>query len=369
MDKSKKIMIIVIIILAVIILGLVGTLVFVLLNNNANSNNENTDTITNETTNTVTNETVNNKATNKSTNNTTANKTANNTTTNKTANNTTNNTTTNTATKKDDTKKEIPYVEKNGIKVLTTAEEYSNPVYYYTTNTEETRDLVDVGAKFENNLATFKFYDYTVSKPDKNGNVEISFKYDEVIPIQYTREDYSYKEAYYYNTMASEPEIFDYYTGEIYLYNEYNESDSADSKEMKFNEIKWNGKTIKVGLYTENTYKWNGKETVKENVFKDEYRETTTYHLSVPKDYTGVMVALNKNGTTKQAFENTRNYRKKLSDLRKQAETDGKKSKELIEMEAKENTMTKLLESKVNSTPYKKDDFYVFKASTIKPKK
>ena len=51
--------------------------------------------------------------------------------------------------------------------------------------------------------------------------------------------------------MSSGPQLFDYYTGERYLYNEYNESDSADSKKMKYNEIKWNGKTITVGVYNE----------------------------------------------------------------------------------------------------------------------
>ena len=356
MDKSKKILIAAVVVLSILVIALAVGLIYVLYGNEI-TNGINSilggilidETTTNETEeNEITNETET-KNTDKSANNTSK--------TNQTSNKATND------------KKTTSYVEKNNIKVLSATDKYTNPVYCYTTNREETRDLVDVGVSFEKASATYKFYDYSITKADKEGNVIVSFKYDMTSPIKYTRTDYSNKINYYYNVMQSSPFLFDYYTGEEYLLNEYSASASEDTKKMKYNEIKLDNKTIKVGVYNESTTKWNGKETISENVYGDTKNTTATYYVSIPQGYDGLMIAIRKTGVTKQDFEDTRNYNKKYNDLKAQAEKTGEKSKELTEFEKKANTMIKLLESRIENKKYTKDDFYVFKVKDITPVK
>ncbi|MBR6033246.1 MAG: hypothetical protein IKP28_00590 [Clostridia bacterium] len=356
MDKSKKTLIAAVVILSILVIGLAVGLIYVLYGNEITNgiNSLLGSTFIDETT---TNEISENETTNETTTKNT----------NKVANNTSK--TNQTSNKAENNKKTTAYVEKNNIKVLSATDNYTNPVYCYTTNREETKDLVDVGVSFEKTSASYKFYDYSVSKADKDGNVTVSFKYDMTVPIKYTRTDYSNKINYYYNVMQSSPVLFDYYTGEEYLLNEYSASASEDTKKMKYNEIKWENKTYKIGVRADTVIKWNGKETVSENVYADTKNTTITYYISVPQSYDGLMVAIQKNGVTKQDFEDTRNYNKKYNDLKEQAEKTGEKSKELIEWEKKANTMIKLFESRIENKKYTKDDFYVFKVKDIKPAK
>lgn len=372
MSKKKKIIVATIIIVAVaLVSAAIGAGVVALILSNkgetesANEIAENTAINENNTSNNSKDNTSEDKKNTVNKNNTTNN--TNNNTTNNSAKNTTNNTSknTNTSTSSKATEKATPYVKKNNLKVGSAKENYSNPIYFYTTDKTEDRNVIDVGAKFDNNSASYKFYDYSVSAPDKNGNVEISFKYDVVIPLRYTREDYSYKEAYYYNTYGSYPKLFDYYTGEIYKTNT-----SSNDTSLKDNEIVYDGKTIKVGVRNVSTSTWDGNNKESDNVYSDTRRITHTYTISVPKDYDGLMIGFLKKGANKESFDNYKEYIKKYNELKKQAEETGKKSTELIKIETREKSMLKILENSIyDKKIHTKDEFYVFKVKDITPLK
>ena len=373
MSKKKKIIISVIIIVAVaVVAAAIGAgVTFLILNKNENPvNNTITDnTLTNE--NTTNNTTTNNTITkNTTTNSTTKNNTITNSNIkNTTTNTTTKNTTTNTASSS--TTKPTPYVQSVGLTVGSATQAYTNPVFFYTTDKTEDKNIIDVGCKFDTTSATHTFSDYSISSPDKNGNVVVSFKYSYVAPMKYTRTDYSYKDGYYYSTYYSDAVLFDYYTGEIYKYNEYSSTD--DDKDYTYNDIVWNGKTTKVGVKAEKSSSWDGKQTVSENVYSDTWRLTLTYYVSIPKDYDGIILGILKEGTNQKNFDYRLNYLKKYDELKKQAETTGTKSKELTEFEEKRNNMIKLLEySRYDiyaKATHTKNDFYVFKVKDISPVK
>ncbi len=263
----------------------------------------------------------------------------------------------------ENSKKDPIYVEENGFEVTKIQDSYLNPIYCYTTDTNN--NLIDVGSRFENSNATHKFYDYSVSEPDENGSVIVTFKYDFVAPIKYTRTDYSYKDKYYYNLYHSDAILFDYYTGEVYKRNEYKESDT-DKKEFKYTDINWSGKTTKVGVYSVINSKWDGKQTVSENVYSDTFRKTTTFYISVPKDYDGLMLAIQKNGVGKDQFDNYMKYQT----LKKEAEKTGEKSEELIKIQERMDSVRDLRNySNYDDIEYPVDIFYVFKVSDITPVK
>ncbi len=253
------------------------------------------------------------------------------------------------------------YVEENGFKVSEIQETYSNPIYCYTM--DEDKNIIDIGFKFEDSNTTQKFYDYSVSEPDEDGNIGITFKYNIVSPLKYTKTDYSYTGKNYYTFHYSGAILFDYYTGEIYNKNNYDIS-SKDKKEFGYTDIKWSGNTTKVGVYTVTDEKWDGKQTVSENVYSDTCRKTVTYYISVPKDYDGLMLAIQKSGIDQAKFDKYKKYQA----LSKEAEKSGTKSEELIKMDERANSIRDLRNySKYDDTEYAADDFYVFRVSDITP--
>ena len=261
--------------------------------------------------------------------------------------------------------KKTPYIELKGIEILSAKNIYSNPIYTYTTDTEG--EVIDIDSDFENTSATFKFYDYSVSEPDEDGNETTTFKYDTTVPIKFTRNDYTYKDKYYYTYSISRPIFFDRYTGEEY--QKYtSRSDSDEETQLKTNEISWNGKTYKIGIRTETSSTWDGKKQESKDVYIDTNKVTTTVYISAPKGYDGLMAAIFKLGSTEERFKKTLADSKKLDELKKQAEETGEKSKELIKLEEKQNKTSLLLESTLyDDITYTANDFYVFWINDIEP--
>ena len=265
--------------------------------------------------------------------------------------------------------KPVPYVEENNIEIASMSETYSIPVYPYTTNTNG--DVIDVKSVFNECIATYKFYDYSVTEPDENGMVEVSFKYDIVAPLKYTRTDYSYTDKYYYTYFYSNASLFDYYTGQIYLKNNYNTNSSEENnKEMKYTDIVFGRKTTKVGVRTETTSKWDGKQNPEKDVYTDTSRLTIAYYISIPEKYDGLMIAIPKNGPSKKSFENKTNFNKKLNELKEQANKTGEKSEELVQMEEKSDAIYTILNPhSYENLIFTPSDLYVFRISDIKPAK
>ena len=261
--------------------------------------------------------------------------------------------------------KKTPYVNLKGIETLSAKNIYSNPVYSYTTNTDN--EIIDIGSNFEDTSATFKFYDYHVSEPDEEGNETTTFKYDTTVPIKFTRTDYTYKDKYYYTYSISRPIFFDRYTG--VEYQKYTSRiDSDEETQLKTNEISWNGKTYKIGIRTETSSTWDGKKQESKDVYSDTNKVTTTVYISAPKGYDGLMAAIFKLGSTKERLEKSLADSERLVELRKQAEETGEKSKELVKLEERQNRTKRLLESTLyEGMTYTANDFYVFRINDIEP--
>ncbi len=261
--------------------------------------------------------------------------------------------------------KKTPYVILKGIEILSAKDIYSNPVYIYTTNTDG--EIIDIGLDFEDSSATFKFYDYDVSEPDEDGNEMITFKYDTVVPIKFSRKDYSYKDKYFYTYYISRPIFFDRYTGKEY-HKYTSRSDSDEETQLRTNGISWNGKTYEIKIRTETSSKWDGKEKESNNIYTDTNRVTTTVYISAPKGYDGLMAAIFKQGFNQEYFKKTQDNSKKLDELKKQAEETGEKSKELVRMEERQNKTSLLLQSTIyENKTYAANDFYVFWINDIEP--
>ena len=255
-----------------------------------------------------------------------------------------------------------PYIEENHFKLVDATKDYKNPVYYYTK--KPTGEIIDVGSKFKEGEATYHFYDYHIYDYMQDGDVIVSFKMSYEVPVEYVREDLSYQEKYHYTYSIIKPNIVDYYTGEEYFW--YNNDEDKD-KYYK-NIIKWDDKEYEIGIRTETTTSWDGKEKIGENTYKDVSRGEVTYYISMPADYDGVLISIFKPGSTEELFNLSNKNNEKYEKLKKEAEETGEESEEYLKMKDKRETPRKLRESLHSDKLYDADDFYVFRAKDITPK-
>ena len=278
--------------------------------------------------------------------------------------NTNTNTNTNETKKETETKTAEPYVKLQNLEILTTANTYSTPTYNYTTSKADQNTKKDYGVTFEKSSAKYKFYDYTVSEPDKNNNVQISFKTDIIAPIKYSwPQGTTFPEDYYYYSEEITPNLFDYYTGVYYSSNYYSDSDSKDNRTYKYTDINYNGKTIKIGLRIDSTTKWDGVKSESETCNSDTHRTRLTYYITAPKGYSGMLVSIYKKGMSEELYNKKIEAKTKHKELEKQATETGKKSAELLELEKPQ----KLLETHLKDFKYEKNDFYIFNINKITP--
>lgn len=273
----------------------------------------------------------------------------------------------------------IPFVEENGIEILSAKNIYENPVTIFTQ--DENNNIIHIdNISFEDSKAKYTFYDYSVSNEDENGYVTFSFKYDQEVPIKYTANNIQSNWFYSYSSVL--PSLFDYYTGEEYreknvslddgYINIYDDNKSNNDKEMKYTDISWDGNTYKIGVRTETNSKWEGNRIIenKENktVYGDTSHTTTTVYVYAPKDYDGLMISILKRGSSKEEFEIQNNEYEKYLKLQKEAEETGEKSNELIEIEEKREKVITLFDSKYDENiKYNKDDFFVIRLTNIEP--
>lgn len=262
----------------------------------------------------------------------------------------------------------ISYVEKNNIDISPSQQDYKIPVIPYAKDADKNIISPD-GVTFEEAVATFKFYDYEVSEEDENGYANFSYKYDIEIPIKYTV-DTSKSNPKWSRTLALPCAVqFDYYTGDVYReknasvngtkINYYNTDNIGATEDMNYTNITWEDKTYRIGVRTEAESKWDGSQEVQSadgiKTYTDVCRSTITVYIYAPKEYDGLMIALYKGGTSKEAvIAEMEEYNKYLGE-----HTEA--------IEDSENHTYKLLASKYNDdTKYTKDDFCVIRASDIK---
>jgi hypothetical protein len=265
-----------------------------------------------------------------------------------------------------------PFVEENNIEVLSAKEEYKVPVEPYAKDANKNIVTID-GINFEMTTASFKFYDYEVSEEDENGYVTHSFKYDAEVPIKYTADLSKTYPSWKYTLALPAVIKFDYNTGEIYKeknisldgkLNYYNTDNIGATEDMNYIDVSWNNKTYKIGVRTEGTFKWDGmKEIQRENGIRtctDTARTTIKVFIYAPKDYDGIMGAIQKSGTSRALMEYEINEYNKFLNEHKD---------DTSQTEQTQNKKQTLFDSKYNDdVKFTKDDFYVIRFTDIQPK-
>ena len=271
-----------------------------------------------------------------------------------------------------------PYVEENNIEIVSSTDEFKIPIKPYARNKEDKTPIEVDGVAFEDTIGTYKFYDYSISDVDENNYVTYSFKYDVVVPISYTVNTSKLNNTNWSRSYAFlQANVFDYYTGELYheknfsvTGNVYYHDINNENDDMAYTNITWNGNEYKIGVRIESSSKWDGITKVSSSegidTYNDTNRLTINTYIYAPKDYDGLMIALNKNGTSKEIVLKQIEFNNKYNELLKDEQNNGEKSNELVEIEHKLNKMYKLLdEQHMDIKERNKNDFYVIRVNEI----
>lgn len=271
-----------------------------------------------------------------------------------------------------------PYVEENNIKVVSSKNEFKIPFKPYARDKTDKLPIDIDGVNFEDTIGIYKFYGYSESDVDENNYVTYSFKYDVVVPISYTIDTSKLNNTNWSRSYAFlQANVFDYYTGELYReknisvtgnLNFHNINDVTD--DMAYTNITWNDKEYKIGVRMESSSKWDGITKVNStgsiDTYNDTNRLTVIGYIYAPKDYDGVMVSLNKNGTSKDIVLKQIEFNNRYNELIKEEENKKEKSNELTQMENKLNKMYKLLDTQyMDKNKRNNNDFYVIRVNEI----
>lgn len=271
-----------------------------------------------------------------------------------------------------------PYVEENNIKVVSSKDEFKIPFEPYARDKTDKSPIDIDGVNFEDTIGIYKFYGYSESDVDENNYVTYSFKYDVVVPISYTIDTSKLNNTNWSRSYAFlQANVFDYYTGELYReknisitgnMNFHNIDDVTD--DMAYTNITWNDKEYKIDVRMESSSKWDGVNKVNSSqgidTYKDINRITMTAYVYAPKDFDGLMVALNKNGTSKDIVLKQIEFNDRYNELIKEEQNNKEKSTELTEMENKLNKLYKLLDNRYMDIKERTaDDFYVIRLNKI----
>ena len=192
------------------------------------------------------------------------------------------------------------FIQANNLTVSPANQTYNNRAYTYALD-DEGRQIID------QKDATFKLYNYTETMNSDSETRTISFKYDMTIPAEVT-EDVAIlggSMRLKLNAIYYTPNVFDGNTGDEYYSEEHGVGDASTTS--KNNTVLWNGTTYNVAV-SKNTISggWDPsqKETLQDGtlVFTTTYRQTGQYTITVPIDYYGPMIALNKIGVDQSLY-------------------------------------------------------------------
>lgn len=271
---------------------------------------------------------------------------------------------------------ETPFFEKYSFELVDKDKTYELPLYFYSEDGSGNPIEIE-GLEFIPHKMRYKFTNWNVTEPDEDGNVILSYTYTAEATLEYRLPKTNTIE-WYYNYSSNNPFAFDYYTGEIYRNTTVGNSSKTVINgveqveiEMQLTDVVWNGKTTRIAQISEYTFDgWKDPEEVEDEDgyyhFKTPISATTTTKIKMPKDYDGVMIAINKNGTTKEYFDKDYEKLLKYEELQKQAEETGKKSEEQVRIENDRKMVHKLIDSNDEERKdMKVEDYYVIKVSDI----
>lgn len=279
-------------------------------------------------------------------------------------------------------KKEPAFMETfNGVKYSKASDTLEVGVYFYTVDENGVETKYD-DITFNNEKMKYKFSNFKVSKPDKKGYVKLSYDYRMDVDFDFYT---SHRGKWSYTYTYTSPWVFDYYTGEIYRHNQTNvgadntlmengiETEGKDKP--KYTTIKWNKKVVKIGVLEKfKIDEWKQSELLGQENGTYHYKNSTggvvTTEITMPKDYDGIVIALNKEGSTEESHNENKKEYDKLVELQKKAKEEGKKSKELIKLEKEKNKVRKIVDPEDEKRKdYKIDSYYYIRVSDVLNKK
>ena len=282
----------------------------------------------------------------------------------------------------------ISFVTKNNITTKDLYSKFKAPIYSFAIDKKENPIEVE-GLSFVDEDITYTFHDATREELE-DGNVLISIPCDMDVELEYVVSDdvdtnwtytYSYAPVF----------AFDYYSGDIYRENTISDSklvllggeqektsskNKKKSKEkeedkMAYTEQVYGGKKFSIGVLNNSTkstwrsalYQGNeddGKHFIVSN------SSTTIIYIKAPKEYDGMMLAINKNGSSYETWKKEYDTYTKLLSLKDEAKKTGEKSKELEKIEKEQLMVHKLLDQEDElRKEYSKDDFYIIRIADV----
>ena len=266
------------------------------------------------------------------------------------------------------------YITKNSITISSPETTFKAPIYSFAVDKKEKPIEID-NLIFLDNYITYRFIDAKREVLD-DGNVMISVNCEMDAEIDYIEKD-DIEEDWFYTFSYAPAFSFDYYTGDVYL-----EKTIADSKtilmgegktknsqkeEMATTNLTVKNKEIKISvLNNEISNKWgsniyDGKDADGRR-YKATNKSIIVMYFKVPKDYDGMMIAINKKGSSYESWKKDFDRYTKLVSLQEEFEKTGKKSNELESLEKEKTTVYKLLDNNNEKRKdFTKDDYYVFR--------
>lgn len=220
--------------------------------------------------------------------------------------------------------KDNPFVSKYNFDYFTPEEELELPMYFYATDNNGNIISEDI-LKYKEVTQKVIVTDLELTDVKDSDEVIISFRVN-VTSLLENSISADYKGRINNVFHYAFPKLFDYYTGELYKNIEDKvQSDSefldpsnvADDK-FKNNVIHYDDKDFNVGVYvqtitkTDKDYKAEKKDGI--NYYSSPVYGSVKVFIKVPKDYDGVMLAIEKDGSSKKVvyeyINNTKNYDK-----------------------------------------------------------
>ena len=266
--------------------------------------------------------------------------------------------------------KTIPFAEKNKLTFSDLDITMEAPVYFYTRDADGQITKFD-DIKFVPHNMTYHYHDFQMSDSDKDGNVIVTFTCDMTTSLEYRSSHHS---NWYPRYSYLIPSFLDYYTG-IYYRGKIVSSDNStqlygvnpeEENEMKYTTIKWGKQDYSIGIYSDILLTKGEKviHGVENGAVHAEVPIMITMktQIKVPKDFDGVLIAIEKEGVTEEKFLDFNEKDEKLLALQQEAKKNGEKSEELIKIEKEMNEV-----SKIDLSKEKASDYYFLRVSDAFP--
>ena len=195
----------------------------------------------------------------------------------------------------------VTYLEEAGCDYVEDASALPSPCFVYQLNKDGYR-IYDGTLEIEQSDATYSLTKCEISDPDPDGYVTYDIIYTITVPTRFGihADTYEAKHAWYYNWMATEMMLCDDYTGLVFAVQDLYGSDDV----IYDSTVSWNGVDYHITGTTENEWvnneEWGITYSPLTLVTWAEAPVIGTYHLNikVPKEYQGLVLALDKKGTT-----------------------------------------------------------------------